>query len=938
MEKAAALILVHMAAAHFVTGPGASAGGDLVFVHGLDGDPFKTWNLTGDESWSTWLAVDRPDLNVWTLEYDVRSTAWAGRALPLTDRATNVLATLDGSGLGSRPLCFVTHSFGGLLVKQLLRHAIDFANEYESIVRHTRGVVFLSTPHAGSDLASLASYLKLFIRPTHALVDVEAHAPALRELNLWFRNSATGLGIATKAFWETEATGGVTVVDATSADPGIPGVTPIPIETNHVGICKPRTRADLQYTQTLKFITDRIPRQLSRFGSAYFSIQEELLQQHTRRFVGRGTVQEAFVSFLRSSDRGYFIIEGGPGQGKTALASYVAKIRGCPHHFFSRSGGRDDIRLVLGSLLAQLPTAAEITFGPSDTVAELAKKFDDAVRRSVAASTAPLVIVLDGLDELVNPYVDGIPPCLVTEALPQGLYFFLTSRPDPLVDLIRDRRDLVPVVTHVLEPLILDDVRAIVGKHHVVLTTSELQTLLDVSAGNALYVEAATRALADGAAFDPLRLPPQIEGYFRYAVKGVATSSVARDTLGFLATTRTWLTTRQLATLTGVSERIVAAEGLAPLRHFLRSSAGTYGFYHQSFHRFVTTEVFFNDEVRRYHERVAQWLSQPDSDEDYRCSSLAYHLAEAGDHDGLVRKVDASFLRAKARRYGYSVLEDLEFVATSLLHTGDVSVIERCVNLVDSLRPLLGNSLDGEMNRGPARIQKTCSIAHVEAHAILVARGAVTADFVEMVALPDRLVVAIGDAPATGVKSAFVARFVATVFRRLVQTANERDLGKVLAELSRAIAAHPYFERISVQCIDVCPKERLVGIANAGHPFPLMYAASLQQIDRLPVRGPLLRDAPAFDAPLPVYKERHAEIGPGDVIVLVSDGLTEAGRLDGEPYGYRFANVLQRSLGHTPAALAESILADWRVHPRPPEISDDVTVVVVRIAGTMVPV
>lgn len=171
----------------------------------------------------------------------------------------NVLAVLDGAGVGRRPVCFVAHSMGGLLVKQLLRHASTLAKEYRHICDFTRGIIFFSTPHTGSSVASLVSYLQFLLRTTVAVRELEAHEPRLRELNLWYRNNAADLNIATRVFYETRETKGVMVVNATSADPGLPAVTPIPVDSNHFDICCPELRNDLRYVQTLKFLNDRLP-------------------------------------------------------------------------------------------------------------------------------------------------------------------------------------------------------------------------------------------------------------------------------------------------------------------------------------------------------------------------------------------------------------------------------------------------------------------------------------------------------------------------------------------------------------------------------------------------------------------------------------------------------------------------------------------------------
>src|SRR4051794_31740379 len=105
---------------------GSSRGAVLV-VHGLGGDPFKTWQAgeSDDDFWPRWLAQDVPDLEVWTVEYEASPSTWLGSAMSLPDRAANLLAWLETEQLPEKPLVFVTHSLGGLVVKQLLRMAAD---------------------------------------------------------------------------------------------------------------------------------------------------------------------------------------------------------------------------------------------------------------------------------------------------------------------------------------------------------------------------------------------------------------------------------------------------------------------------------------------------------------------------------------------------------------------------------------------------------------------------------------------------------------------------------------------------------------------------------------------------------------------------------------------------------------------------------------------
>jgi hypothetical protein len=178
--------------------------------------------------------------------------------MPLFDRANHVLATLQAAGLGQRPICFVTHSLGGLLVKQMLRNADSLTAEFRPFRAATRGVVFLGTPHTGSDLARVAGYLGALLRSTVATRELEALASPLLELNAWYRENVDRLGIASQAYSENQKTKGVIVVDRGSADPSLQGVAVIGLDADHAGLCKPASRDDLLYTRTCAFILEVI--------------------------------------------------------------------------------------------------------------------------------------------------------------------------------------------------------------------------------------------------------------------------------------------------------------------------------------------------------------------------------------------------------------------------------------------------------------------------------------------------------------------------------------------------------------------------------------------------------------------------------------------------------------------------------------------------------
>lgn len=182
--------------------------------------------------------------------------------MPLADRATNVLAVLEAAGVGERPVVFVVHSLGGLLVKQILRNGRDFQNkDWAQIASNTKGIVFIATPHSGSDLANYIKHIGTLMRATVTVDELKAHDPSLRNLNLWFRNNCQSMAIEVEVLYETQPTHNIIVVDPTSSDPGIAGVIPIPIDADHISICKPDSKAHPVFARVSLFVR-KLMRQL----------------------------------------------------------------------------------------------------------------------------------------------------------------------------------------------------------------------------------------------------------------------------------------------------------------------------------------------------------------------------------------------------------------------------------------------------------------------------------------------------------------------------------------------------------------------------------------------------------------------------------------------------------------------------------------------------
>ncbi len=148
---------------------------DIVLVHGLNGDPVRSWRGKNGVYWPTDLLPaslqDRP-ANVLVYGYNAdaysRSNDDGASDNFIFQHAQTLVTHLTkyrkSEGTSTNPIIWVAHSLGGILVKRALLYSNDvrapYHEEYRSIFVSTYSIIFLGTPHTGSGVAGWGHVLQ----------------------------------------------------------------------------------------------------------------------------------------------------------------------------------------------------------------------------------------------------------------------------------------------------------------------------------------------------------------------------------------------------------------------------------------------------------------------------------------------------------------------------------------------------------------------------------------------------------------------------------------------------------------------------------------------------------------------------------------------------------------------------------------------------------
>ncbi|KAE8443477.1 hypothetical protein EG329_001874 [Mollisiaceae sp. DMI_Dod_QoI] len=242
---------------------------DVVAVHGLNSNAIHAWTHEKKVMWLEDLLPEQlPNARIMTYGYNssVYKDATSGR---IQDHAKGLLNALDGQrserGAKKRPIIFVCHSLGGLVVKQALVFS-QMDKLYSDIRNSTYGIVFLATPHRGSSAANLASTLSNIAVAafpgiqTQLLKALQTDSTVLGDLIDNFRHLASDFQIA--SFYELKPTsliGGrwagpmqMQIVAQSSAVMDIGGERQVPMNADHRCIARYSGEKDPLYIAVSK--------------------------------------------------------------------------------------------------------------------------------------------------------------------------------------------------------------------------------------------------------------------------------------------------------------------------------------------------------------------------------------------------------------------------------------------------------------------------------------------------------------------------------------------------------------------------------------------------------------------------------------------------------------------------------------------------------------
>jgi sigma-B regulation protein RsbU (phosphoserine phosphatase) len=202
-------------------------------------------------------------------------------------------------------------------------------------------------------------------------------------------------------------------------------------------------------------------------------------------------------------------------------------------------------------------------------------------------------------------------------------------------------------------------------------------------------------------------------------------------------------------------------------------------------------------------------------------------------------------------------------------------------------------------------------------------------DFYDIQPLRDgRVVIALGDVSGKGSPAALLMALLLAMFRTLVPSIEDENLepSELASRLNVQVSRHAPGNRfITLFCGVFTPLSGELRYVSAGHPPPLLLRAG-GGTDRLADGGIALGMFAQS-----TYVTGRALLGPGDLVAVYSDGITEAENPIGKPFDERgLETALPSDSSAGLADLVAGVVRAVEQHTGDVRFADDLTILLLR--------
>jgi serine phosphatase RsbU (regulator of sigma subunit) len=219
----------------------------------------------------------------------------------------------------------------------------------------------------------------------------------------------------------------------------------------------------------------------------------------------------------------------------------------------------------------------------------------------------------------------------------------------------------------------------------------------------------------------------------------------------------------------------------------------------------------------------------------------------------------------------------------------------------------------------------TFRVADIQICGVTRPANTVGGDFYDVLPLRDgRVILALGDVAGKGSPAALLMALLLAVLRTLVD--EELDAPALVERLNVQICRHsPASRFITLFYAMYSPSTGALTYVNAGQNPPLIRRAS-GRYERLGSTGVALGmfDKSTFGAVETVLQ-------PGEMLILYSDGITEAEDPNGQPFEeVGLELVVERFAGQGPAEIGAQVLKAVETHAKESRFVDDLTILILK--------